>query len=155
MPTDPPGSEGAITGSVIHVDDGQSVAIYRRHGVCWVADFQWGAGQLVDAASWFRLHAGVLRYSHGRRAAALESMAPISPQLAEQIERLHRSANPAAPDRPESFPAPTVESSLAEPRRGSGRGARRVNSGRPSTSVIDARVVTPSPLPLIPLGDRS
>jgi hypothetical protein len=70
----------------------------------------------VDAASWFRFHAGVLRYSHSRRAAALESMAPISPQLAEQIERLHRSATPA-PDRPQSFPAPTVETSLAEPRR--------------------------------------
>jgi hypothetical protein len=123
MHTDSPGYEGAISGGVIHVDDGKSVAIYRRHGMCWVADFQWGAGQLVDAASWFRFHAGVLRYSHSRRATALESMAPISPQLAEQIERLHRSANPAAPDRPESFPAPTMESGLAEPRRESERGA--------------------------------
>jgi hypothetical protein len=99
MPTDPPLSQGAISGNVIHVDDDQSVAIYQRDGVCWVADFHCGAGQLVDAASWFRFHAGVLRYSHGRRAAALESMAPISPQLAEQIERLHQSPNSAAPGR--------------------------------------------------------
>jgi len=97
MPTDPPGSQGAISGNVIRVDDDQSVAVYRRHGVCWVADFQCGTGQLVDAATWFRFHAGVLRYSHGRRAAALESMAPISPQLAAQIERLHQSPNSTAP----------------------------------------------------------
>jgi hypothetical protein len=97
MPTDPPRSQGAISGNVIHVGDDQCVAIYQRDGVCWVADFQCGAGQLVDAASWFRFHAGVLRYSHGRRAAALESMAPISPQLAERIEHLHQSRSSAAP----------------------------------------------------------
>lgn len=98
MPTGFPTPESAISGHVIHVSDGHSVAIYQRNGVCWVADFQWGAGQLVDAASWFRFHAGVLRYSHRRRAEALETMTPISPELAEQLERLHRPAapNPAA-----------------------------------------------------------
>jgi hypothetical protein len=76
MPTETPSSEDAIVGNIIHIGDGQSVEIYRRDGVCWVADIQGGVGQLVDAASWFRFHAGVLRYSHSRRAAALESMTP-------------------------------------------------------------------------------
>ena len=112
MPTEFSCSEGAIGGSVIHLGDGHRVAIYQRDGECWVADFQGGTGQLVDAATWFRFHTGVLRYSHGRRAAALESMAPISPELAEQIERLHRSPN-AAPERPKFFPASVVASGLA------------------------------------------
>jgi len=92
MPTDIRTSESVISGNVIHIGDEQTVAIYQRNGVCWIADFQRGVGQLVDAASWFRFHAGVLRYSHRRRGQALETMTPISPELAEQIELLHRPA---------------------------------------------------------------
>jgi hypothetical protein len=92
MPTESKTSEPEIIGHVIHLGDGHSVAIYKRDGVCWIADFQWGVGRLTDAASWFRFHAGVLRHSHGRRAAALDTMAPITPELVERIERLHRPA---------------------------------------------------------------
>lgn len=112
MPTDLPCSEGAISGSVLQLDERHKVAIYQRQGVCWVADFQDGAGRLVDAASWFRFHAGALRYSHGRRAAALGSSAPISPELAEQIERLHQSTL-AAPKGSKSFPPLMVTSGRA------------------------------------------
>jgi len=93
MPIQSSGAGGATSGSVIRIDDAQLVAIYQRDGVCWVADFQRGVGQLIDAASWFRFHAGVLRYSHSRRAAALETMTAISPQLAEQIEQLHHATD--------------------------------------------------------------
>jgi len=96
MPTVVPTSENPISGHVLHLSDCQIVAIYQRNGVCWIADFQQGVGQLVDAATWFRFHAGVLRYSHRRRAEALDTMAPISPQLAAQIERLHRPAEPSS-----------------------------------------------------------
>lgn len=111
MPTEFPCSEGAISGNVIHLGEGRRVAIYQRDGVCWVADFQGSTGQLVDAASWFRFHAGVLRYSHGRRRAALDAMTPISPELAAQIQLLHRSRN-AAPERPKSFLASVVARGL-------------------------------------------
>lgn len=80
----------AIVGNTIDLGEGRSAAIYRRDGSSWVAEFQWGHGTLFDASTWFRSQGGALRYSHGRRGAALETMASITPELAKQIERLHR-----------------------------------------------------------------
>lgn len=79
----------ALEGNVIDLGDGRSAAIYRLDRSSWVAEFQGGRGTLVDAASWFRCHGSALRYSHGRRAAALASITPISPELSDQIRRLH------------------------------------------------------------------
>ena len=60
-----------------------------RDGSSWVAEFQRGRGRLIDVPAWFRSRCGALRYGHGGRAA-LETMVPITPELSEQIERLHR-----------------------------------------------------------------
>lgn len=109
MTTDNQTFEDAISGHVIHLGDGKSVAIYQRDGVCWIADFQFGVARLTDAASWFRFHTGVLRYSHSRRAAALDSTTPIPPEMAEQIRRLHRpvaSASTITPMPHPGWPAP-------------------------------------------------
>lgn len=130
MPTDSQPFEDVISGHVIHVGEGKSVAIYQRNGVCWIADFQCGAGRLIDAASWFRFHTGVLRYSHSRRAAALESMAPISPEMAEQIRRLHRPATPAARTTPTSQPSTTAPSHPP--------GSRQEGNGGPKEGQIPA-----------------
>jgi len=64
----------------------------------------WIADQLVDAASWFRSHAGALRYSLSRRATAFESMTPISAQLADDLERLHRRVERARLAPPKTRP---------------------------------------------------
>ena len=47
-------SPSAITGNILHSSERHTVAIYRRDGQCWVANFQDGCGELTDAASWFR-----------------------------------------------------------------------------------------------------
>ena len=45
-------------GRLLRLGEGHEVAIYRRDGVCWPAEFRHGRGELIDAASWFRFHAG-------------------------------------------------------------------------------------------------
>lgn len=85
-------SLSAITGNILHLSERHTVAIFRRDGLCWVADFQDDCSELTDAASWFRAMPGVLRYSHSRRAAALETMTMMTPEFIEKIERLHRQA---------------------------------------------------------------
>ena len=68
------------------------IAVYQRGGVCWVAEFRDGHGELHDAAVWFRFHAGALRYCHNRRLAALKSDMPLIPEMLEKIEHLHRAS---------------------------------------------------------------
>ena len=83
----------AIKGNVIDLGEGGIAAIYKRDGTCWVAQFQYGRGTLVDVSAWFRSHGGALRYSGGRRANVLETMVPIPPELSARIELLHRQRN--------------------------------------------------------------
>lgn len=86
----------AVEGHLLRLREGHEVAIYKRDGVCWVAEFHDGRGKLVDATSWFHFHVGPLRYSHGNRAAALDSATAITPEVLAQIEQLHRRADRAA-----------------------------------------------------------
>jgi len=87
-----------VEGHVLHLREGYDVAIYKRNGAGWVAEFRDGRGELVDAALWFQFHAGSLRYSFGNRAAALNSASEITPELRAQIERLHGRTSRAARD---------------------------------------------------------
>ena len=81
----------SLSGHTIDLGAGHLVAIYVRDGVCWAAEFRDGRGELTSAGEWFRFHAGVLRYCHNRRAAALESVTPLTPEMVDRIERLHRA----------------------------------------------------------------
>src|SRR5689334_7401053 len=67
---------------------GHSIAIYERNAGYYVAEFRDGGARLEYAGSWFRFHAGGLRYCHNRRAA-LRSSAPLIPEILQKIERLH------------------------------------------------------------------
>jgi hypothetical protein len=82
----------SINGHMMDLDGGHMIAVYQRGGVCWVAEFRDGHGELHDAAVWFRFHAGALRYCHNRRLAALKSTVPLIPEMLEKIERLHRAS---------------------------------------------------------------
>jgi len=82
----------SINGHMMDLDGGHIIAVYQRDGVCWVAEFRDGRGELHDAAVWFRFHAGALRYCHNRRLAALKSTVPLIPEMLEKIERLHRAS---------------------------------------------------------------
>jgi len=79
----------SIEGHMIDLDTGHTIAIYKRNGVCWVAEFRDGRGELDYAGSWFRFHAGGLRYCHNRRRTALQSSTPLTSEMLENIERLH------------------------------------------------------------------
>src|SRR5689334_7787111 len=81
-----------IEGQLLQLGEQHAVAIYRREGTCWVAEFRAGSSALVDASTWFHFHAVELRHSHGRRAAGLRSAAALTPQVIEEIQRLHREA---------------------------------------------------------------
>jgi hypothetical protein len=90
----------SINGHMIDLGAGRAIAIYERNGNCWVAEFRDGRGELHYAATWFRFHAGGLRYCHTRRAG-LQSSAPLTPEMLDKIERLHRENE----TRRESVPA--------------------------------------------------
>jgi hypothetical protein len=76
-----------ISGNMIDLGEGHSIAIYERNGECHVAEFREGCGSLEYASSWFRFQAGALRWGKGR--AALQSSMPLNPEMLEKIERLH------------------------------------------------------------------
>jgi hypothetical protein len=86
----------SISGNTIVLGAGHSIAIYERNGECYVAEFRDGCGSLEDASSWFRFHAGVLRWGQGR--TALQSSMPLNSEMLEKIERLH-AANDACQAR--------------------------------------------------------
>jgi hypothetical protein len=79
----------SIKGNMIDLGTGDAIAIYQRNGVCWVAEFRGGRGELDYAGSWFRFYAGRLRAVR----AALKSTVPLTPDMLERIERLHRASD--------------------------------------------------------------
>jgi hypothetical protein len=80
----------SIDGHLLQLGAGYEVAIYTRDGVFWVAEFRDGRSELLDASAFFRFHAGALRYSNRRHAAALESARGLTPEVLDRIERLHQ-----------------------------------------------------------------
>jgi hypothetical protein len=82
----------SINGHMIPLGAEHSIAIYERNGVCWVAEFCDGHGTLEYANSWFRFHAGGLRYCHNGRAT-LRFSAPLTPEMLQKIDRLHAESD--------------------------------------------------------------
>jgi hypothetical protein len=78
----------SINGQIIALGTGHSIAIYDRNGVGYVAEFCEGRGEFMYAGTWFRFHAGGLRYCHNRRTA-FRSSTPMTAEMMERIERLH------------------------------------------------------------------
>jgi hypothetical protein len=79
-----------IQGQILRRSERRETAIYLRDGRLWVADFVDGHGQLVDAESWLRFNcAGASAQARWRMG--LESASPVSNELAQRIEALHRA----------------------------------------------------------------
>jgi hypothetical protein len=78
----------SISGNMIDLGTGYAIAIYERNGVCWVAEFYDGRGEFDYAGAWFRFYAGRLRAAR----VALKSPTPLTPEMLEKIERLHRAS---------------------------------------------------------------
>ena len=79
-----------ISGTSVRLSDRDTIAIYRWDGLSWVAHFRDGHGELEDAATWFKAHAGLLRACQVGRIAALETVEMLTPEMISKIARLHR-----------------------------------------------------------------
>jgi len=86
-----PRTAPSINGHMIALGAGHSIAIHQKNGEGFVAEFRDGRAELMHAGTWFRFHAGGLRYCHNRRTAFQSSM-PLTPEMLEKIERLHRES---------------------------------------------------------------
>jgi hypothetical protein len=79
-----------ISGTSVRLSERDTIAIYRWDGLSWVAHFRDGYGELDDAATWFRVHAGLLRSCRVGSIAALETVEMLTPEMISRIARLHR-----------------------------------------------------------------
>jgi hypothetical protein len=79
-----------ISGTSVRLSDRHTIAIYRWDGLSWVAHFRDGYGELEDAATWFKVHAGLLRSCRVGSIAALETVELLTPEMISRIARLHR-----------------------------------------------------------------
>jgi hypothetical protein len=83
---------GSLQGQVLRLSERRMAAIFLHDGALWVADFIDSQGELIDAITWFRFNCGSLSTWHARRRMVLESATPLSEELVDRIERLHRPA---------------------------------------------------------------
>jgi hypothetical protein len=79
-----------ISGTSVRLSERDTIAIYRWDGLSWVAHFREGHGELDDAATWFRVHAGLLRSCQVGSIAKLETVEMLTPEMISKIARLHR-----------------------------------------------------------------
>jgi hypothetical protein len=82
-----------ITGTSVRLSERDTIAIYRWDGLSWVAHFRDGYGELDDAATWFRVHAGLLRSCRAGSIAALQTVEMLTPETISKIARLHRRSD--------------------------------------------------------------
>lgn len=76
-----------MEGNLLRLSATREIAIYRRGGLAWVADFRGGHGELFAAADWFALNA---RGSLLRRVAT-DAIGPLPADAIGRIERLHQA----------------------------------------------------------------
>jgi hypothetical protein len=79
-----------ISGTSVRLSERDTIAIYRWDGQSWVAHFRDGYGELDDAATWFRVHTGLLRSCQVGSIAKLETVEMLTPEMISRIARLHR-----------------------------------------------------------------
>jgi len=80
-----------VQGQLLRLSAHRTVAVYLRDGVICVADFIDGGGMLVDVVTWFRFNCGTPANADATRRSVFESALPLSAEMAERIEALHRA----------------------------------------------------------------
>jgi hypothetical protein len=93
-----------ISGTSVRLSERDTIAIYRWDGLSWVAHFRDGYGELSDAATWFRVHAGLLRSLQVGSVAKLETVEMLTPEMISRIARLHRRADAQRSGQPGAAP---------------------------------------------------
>jgi hypothetical protein len=99
MNGNPGRNEAAVeNGNLLRLGETRQLAIYRRGGVAWVADFRGARGELFTAGEWFALNGG--RASLLRRAEP----EPLPADVIERIQRLHGAQDRAPQAAPVERP---------------------------------------------------
>jgi len=80
-----------VQGQFLRLSERHAVAIYLRRGSIWVADFIDNQGVIVDANTWFRFNCGTLANAQAMRRMKIESAMPLSSEVIDRIEALHRA----------------------------------------------------------------
>lgn len=94
-----------ISGTTVRLSERDTIAIYVRDGLSWVAHFRDGRGELSDAPSWFRLHAMKLRSCWVGRPAAMKAVEALTPEMIRAIDRLHRQLDARRASQREASPS--------------------------------------------------
>ena len=97
-----------ISGTSMRLSECDTIAIYRWEDLSWVAHFRDGYGELYDAATWFRAHAGLLRSSRVGSVAAIETVEMLTPEMISKIARLHQRVNAQRERQAAALTAPAV-----------------------------------------------
>ena len=84
-----------VQGHLLQLGDEREVALYRRDGILWAADFMDGRCEIVEAARWFASRDGARALARARRRRE-QTSGPIPEELAETIECLHFILAPRA-----------------------------------------------------------
>ena len=79
-----------ISGTMIRLGERETIAIYCRDDLSWVAHFRDGQAELSDAATWYRANAAWLRARQVGTPAKLRSISTLTPEMIERIRDLHR-----------------------------------------------------------------
>jgi len=74
-----------MDGNLLRLGETREIAIYRRNGAAWVADFRGKRGELFTVGEWFALNGG----GAALRRAGRESIDPLPADVIDKIERLH------------------------------------------------------------------
>jgi len=78
-----------VQGSLLRLSERQEVAIYLREGAGWVADFHDGHATLHSVSEWHGSSSGRMLV-HAQRRNAFETISPLSDEVVQRIESLHR-----------------------------------------------------------------
>ena len=88
-----------ISGTMVRLGEHETVAIYCRDELSWVAHFRDGCAELCDAATWYRVNAAWLRARQVGAPATLRSITALTPEMIERIDDLHRRVEAQAASR--------------------------------------------------------
>lgn len=80
-----------VCGTLLWMGERRKIAVYLRNSVPWVADFTDGRGELYAPGEWFSLNGGGRALDRAQRRIGSGAISPLTVELAERIERLHRS----------------------------------------------------------------
>jgi predicted trehalose synthase len=75
-----------LNGNLLRLGDQHEIAIYLRDSTAWVAEFKNGRASVSTASHWFSVNQGGRLLRH----MELASIAPLSHEVMERIERLHQ-----------------------------------------------------------------